>query len=107
MRADGKMRPDAWIAAANAEEFRYYYRKRRAAPAKSAHSTNPHRVGIKKEAKTHFQPPVSRWMVRRVVEQGQCISEKSMVQTAVTQVQPLATRSSFSCARLSNSRMLP
>ena len=54
-----------------------------------------------------FVDPVSYTHLDVYKRQGQCISEKSMVQTAVTQVQPLATRSSFNCARLSNSRMLP
>ena len=55
----------------------------------------------------HFRLPDSLRMVRRVVQWGQCIREKSMVLTAVIQVQPLFTSKSLSCARLSNSRRLP
>ena len=54
-----------------------------------------------------FRLPDSLRMVRRVVVQGQCIREKSMVLTAVIQVQPLFTSKSLSCARLSNSKRLP
>ena len=39
-------------------------------------------------------------MVKRVVEQGQCIKEKSMTLIAVTHVQPLSTSSCLSSSRL-------
>ena len=53
----------------------------------------PITVGTRKETAVHFQLCVSLRMVRQVVEQGQCISEKSIVHTAVSQVQPWSTRS--------------
>ena len=89
------------------ENRRLVYASIPATPATSMHSTKPQSVGMRKEAITHFQPPVSLRIVKRVVEQGQCIRENSMVQTAVTQVQPLATSSSFNWVRLSNSSRLP
>ena len=70
-------------------------------------SRKPVSVGIKNETAAHFRLPVSLRMVIRVVEQGQCISEKSITLTAVTQVQPLADSSAYSSVRLSSSRMLP
>ena len=54
-------------------------------------SAAPHTVGIITERSVHFILPVSFFIVIRVVEQGQCISEKSITFTAVTGVQPLAT----------------
>ncbi len=64
-------------------------------------------VGSRNARTVHLRLPVSFFMVRRVVEQGQCIREKSMVQIAVTQVQPFATNNVFISARLSSSKMLP
>ena len=67
----------------------------------------PITVGSAAASPVHFQLPVSFLIVSRVVEQGQCISEKSMTLTAVTQVHPLATNSCFISARLPSSRILP
>ena len=64
-------------------------------------------AGTAKEMAVHFRLFVSFPMVIQVVEQGQCISEKSITLTAVTQVQPLADSSAYSSFRLSSSRMLP
>ncbi len=71
------------------------------------HTTNPVTVGTSQETAVHFMLCVSFLMVRQVVEQGQCNRENSMVLTAVIQVQPFATRSSFKTDRSLISRMLP
>ena len=78
-----------------------------AAQVNAKQMTMPHTVGTRKDTRVHLKLPDSFLMVRRVVVQGQCIRENSMVLTAVIQVHPLFTRSSFNCARLSNSRILP
>ena len=67
------------------------YTNIRATVAKAKHSTIPQTVGTRKDMAVHFRLPDSLRMVRRVVVQGQCIREKSMVLTAVIQVQPLFT----------------
>ena len=64
-------------------------------------------VGTAKETAVHFRLCVSLWIVRQVVEQGQCIKENSMVQIAVSQVQPLSTSSWRSWARSFISNILP
>ncbi len=71
------------------------------------HTTNPVTVGTSQETAVHFMLCVSFLMVRQVVEQGQCIKENSMVLTAVIQVQPFATKSSFKTDKSLISRMLP
>ena len=67
----------------------------------------PMPVGMAMESRVHLALFVSLPMVRQVVEQGQCIREKSMVHTAVSQVQPWSTRSCRRASRLSNSSRLP
>ena len=52
----------------------------------------PVTVGRRRHRAVHFKLPVSFLMVRSVVEQGQCIREKSIVLMAVIQVQPLLTK---------------
>ena len=84
-----------------------FYTNNRATAVKAKHSTIPQTVGTRKDITVHLKLPYSFRIVRRVVVQGQCIREKSMVLTAVIQVQPLFTSNSLSCARLSNSRRLP
>lgn len=64
-------------------------------------------VGNKNASAVHFRLPVSFLIVISVVEQGQCISENSMVLMAVTHVQPFDTNSCFISVRLSSARMLP
>ena len=78
----------------------FSYTNIRATVAKAKHSTIPQTVGTRKDIIVHLRLPDSLRMVRRVVVQGQCIREKSMVLTAVIQVQPLFTSKSLSCARL-------
>ena len=70
----------------------------RATNVTSMQAAIPVSVGIRKAAAVHFQLPVSLWMVRQVVEQGQCSREKSIVHTAVSHVHPLATSSSWRAA---------
>ena len=53
-------------------------------------------VGNAAARRVHFMLPVSFFMVIRVVEQGQCISEKRMKHIAVADVQPFAMRISES-----------
>ncbi|CAI3548578.1 hypothetical protein CNEO3_1020012 [Clostridium neonatale] len=48
----------------------------------------PHAVGTKNETAVHFKLWVSFFIVRHVVLHGQCIREKSITFTAVSQVQP-------------------
>ena len=56
------------------------------------HIVIPVTVGTKKEIPVHLRLWVSFFMVKHVVLQGQCISEKSITQIAVCHVQPFATR---------------
>ena len=60
------------------------------------HRIKPVMVGIRNETAVHLRLPDSFLMVMQAVPQGQCINEKSMVQTAVSQVQPLDTSNSLS-----------
>lgn len=51
-------------------------------------------VGIAAARAVHFRLPVSFFMVKSVVEHGQCISEKTIKQSAVTAVHPFCVKSS-------------
>ncbi len=51
-------------------------------------TTIPVTVGITNDSSVHFKLCVSFLIVRQVVPQGQCRREKSMTQTAVSQVHP-------------------
>ena len=66
----------------------YKENKREAAKWMPMQHKMPSKVGRAAARKVHFRLPVSFFMVSRVVEQGQCMREKVMVQMAVTQVQP-------------------
>ena len=79
----------------------------RAAVAVRKHTAIPIPVGRRKARTVHFQLPLSLWMVMQVVEQGQCTREKSMVHTAVSQVQPWAVRTYRKAFRSDSSRRLP
>ena len=59
---------------------------RRAAEATRKQTAMPMPVGMAMESRVHLALFVSLPMVRQVVEQGQCIREKSMVHTAVSPV---------------------
>lgn len=59
----------------------------------------PIAVGIRIDANVHFMLLVSLYIVMHVVEHGQCISEKSMVHSAVIQVQPLCASNSLSAVK--------
>ena len=50
------------------------------------------------ETSVHFHDPVSRWMVRQVVAQGQWKSRNKMVQRAVCQAQPWESSSVWSAS---------
>lgn len=80
---------------------------RRTAAVKSRQAAIPAAVGIAKASAVYFHPPVSFRMVSSVVEQGQCIREKSSVLTAVAHVQPLAVSSARISGRLSMEKRLP
>lgn len=67
----------------------------------------PARVGIINASSVQRMLPVSFFMVSKVVEQGQCINENSIVFTAVTQVQPFSTKSCFNSCRLFISVIVP
>ena len=68
---------------------------------------NPKTVGIMKESNVHLTLEHSFFIVRQVVEQGQCIKQKSDVQRAVSQVHPLLKNSVFNSAKFSYSTRLP
>ena len=63
-------------------------------------TVRPTIVGIKKAAIVHFILPLSFFIVRQAVEQGQCIKLKSMVDKAVIKVHPLATSNPFNSSRV-------
>ena len=67
----------------------------------------PREVGRMAESAVHRQLPVSFRIVSRVVEQGQCMREKAIVQSAVLRLQPLAVKSVFISMRLSVPERLP
>lgn len=67
----------------------------------------PVSVGTKNETTVHLRLSVSFLIVINVVEQGQCISEKSITETAVSHVQPFETSSVFNAVRLSNDASVP
>lgn len=71
------------------------------------HTEMPMNVGRTKESTVHFKLPVSFLIVRQVVEQGQWKRQNSIVETAVTQVQPLFVNNVFNSARLSSSKIEP
>ena len=67
----------------------------------------PQTVGIINERAVHLKLLHSFFIVRQVVEQGQCIRQNIEVQRAVSQVQPLLTNRVFSSAKFSYSTRLP
>ena len=75
--------------------------------AKAIQQTMPQIVGIRRDTPVHFQLPVSFLMVIRVVEQGQCISENSIMLIAVIQVQPWSTKRARMASKSDSSRILP
>jgi len=70
-------------------------------------SPMPQAVGIIAAAAVHFRLPVSFLIVISVVEQGQCIKEKIMVQTAVMGVQPFCRNISLHSERFVISLNVP
>ena len=68
---------------------------------------SPMIVGTRKETKVHLLLFVSFFIVRRVVPQGKCIKEKSIVQMAVFIVQPLLINNEYSSSILESSIKLP
>ena len=79
----------------------------RAPFATRAQDARPAAVGSANAAAVHFQLCDSLRMVIHVVEHGQCISENSIVHTAVTHVQPFCTNSVCSAERSFISTRLP
>ena len=71
------------------------------------HSMSPHTVGMIAAAAVHFQLPLSFFIVRQVVEQGQCIRENTITHRAVTQVQPLSTSRARRAVGSESSTRLP
>lgn len=71
-----------------------------AAILNNKHSVMPMRVGVIRETRVHLRLPVSFFMVRQVVAQGQCIRENSSMDTAVVQLQPFCSSSALSSDRL-------
>ena len=70
-------------------------------------SAIPINVGKTTAKKVHLKLFVSLYIVRQVVAQGKCISEKTITQSAVTVLQPFAVNNSPSAAVLSKSVILP
>ena len=73
----------------------------------SAQSKTPGTVVTRAAANAQKALPLSFFMLRSVVEQGQCIREKSMKQSAVDAVQPFARSSAPSAVRLPASASVP
>ena len=71
------------------------------------HTENAITVGIMKPKKVHFLLPVSLYILIKVVAQGQCRRAKNIILKAVSQVQPLASRTFFNSNKLSNSVNCP
>ena len=67
----------------------------------------PQIVGIIKERAVHLELLHSFFIVKQVVEQGQCIRQNNEVQRAVNQVQPLLTNRVFNSVKFSYSAKLP
>ena len=67
----------------------------------------PQIVGIIKDITVHLKLLHSFFIVKQVVEQGQCIRQNSEVQSAVNQVQPLLTNRVFNSVKFSYSTKLP
>lgn len=61
-----------------------------AVPAMIKQMMLPNTKGSNIEIPAHFQLPASFFIVRQVVEHGQCINENNIVHNAVTHVQPLS-----------------
>lgn len=80
---------------------------KRAMVVKIKHTRIPITVGSRKASKVHLKLPVSLRIVRQVVEHGQCIRQKSMVEIAVIEVHPWDNRRDFSSVKLPNSKRLP
>ena len=74
---------------------------------KIKHIIIPTTVGSIMDSNVHFMLPVSFFMVRHVVEQGQCASENIIIFIAVSQLHPLLTNNCRSSIKLSNSVMTP
>ena len=66
------------------------YRSHLPIPFTKAQAISPHVVGRKKASAVMDRLPVSLRIVKRVVEQGQCIKLNRITQTAVSGVHPLA-----------------
>ena len=71
------------------------------------HNSIPQTVGNKIDIIIHFQELVSFFIVKQVVEHGQCITEKIITDIAVAQVHPLSINKSFKTFKLLISVKLP
>ena len=67
----------------------------------------PVTAGTKKDTIAHFQLLASFFIVKSVVEQGQCINENNITLIAVIHVQPFSTNKLFNITKLSISIKLP
>lgn len=59
------------------------------------------------DIKVHFHDFVSFFIVKQVVEHGQCIKENSITDMAVIKVQPLSTNNVFNSVKLEKSVRVP
>lgn len=64
-------------------------------------------MGTKKEIKVHFKLLLSFFIVKQVVEQGQCMIENNITQIAVIKVQLFKISNSFNAVKLSSSIICP
>ena len=60
----------------------------------------PVTAGTKKDTIAHFQLLASFFIVKSVVEQGQCINENNITLIAVIHVQPFSTNKLFNITKL-------
>lgn len=74
---------------------------------KAKHTTIPHKVGTNIEINVHLFDLVSFFIVKHVVEHGQCIKENNITEIAVVIVHPLSTNKVFNSVKLLKSVKLP
>lgn len=85
----------------------FYYTNNLKIAVKTIQIIMPAIVGITAANAVHFKLPVSFFIVISVVEQGQCIREKIIVQIPVVQLHPFATKIFFISKTLVISVKLP
>ena len=74
---------------------------------KTKHTIIPHKVGTNIEINVHLFDLVSFFIVRQVVEHGQCIKENNITEIAVVIVHPLSINKFFNSLKLLKSVKFP